>query len=66
MEEAAMRAVAMLYHRYFTGLLLTVASRRGAAEAGEFVFRLFRRQLEESLGQSLAFEALATVDAHGR
>ena len=25
-----------------------------------------RRQLEESLGQSLAFEALATVDAHGR
>lgn len=42
-----MRAVGMLYHRYFTGLLLTVASRRGAAAAGEFVFRLFRRQHEE-------------------
>jgi hypothetical protein len=41
------RAVAELYHAYFTGLILTVVTRRGAADAAEFVFRVFRRQQEE-------------------
>jgi hypothetical protein len=41
------RAVADLYHATFTGLILTVVSRRGAADAAEFVFRVFRRQQQE-------------------
>ena len=43
------RAVAELYHAYFTGLILTVVTRRGTADAAEFVFRVFRRQQQERL-----------------
>ena len=32
------RSVAELYHAYFTGLILTVVTRRGTTEAAEFVF----------------------------
>jgi hypothetical protein len=41
------RAVADLYHAYFTGLILTMVTRRGTADAAEFVFRVFRRQQQE-------------------
>ena len=41
------RSVADLYHAFFTGLILTVVSRRGTADAAEFVFRVFRRQQQE-------------------
>src|SRR3978361_2015690 len=41
------RSVAELYHAYFTGLILTVRTRRGTAAAAEFVFRVFRRQQQE-------------------
>jgi hypothetical protein len=41
------RSVADLYHAYFTGLILTVVTRRGTAEAAEFIFRVFRRQQQE-------------------
>jgi hypothetical protein len=41
------RGVAELYHAVFTGLILTVATRRGTADAAEFVFRVFRRQQQE-------------------
>src|SRR5580692_3687377 len=41
------RSVANLYHAYFTGLILTVVTRRGTADAAEFVFRVFRRQQQE-------------------
>src|SRR5437660_8873230 len=41
------RSVADLYHAYFTGLILTVVTRRGTADAAEFVFRVFRRQQQE-------------------
>src|ERR1700750_1775823 len=41
------RSVGDLYHAYFTGLILTVVTRRGAADAAEFVFRVFRRQQQE-------------------
>ena len=44
---ARWRSVADLYHAYFTGLILTVVTRRGAADAAEFVFRVFRRQQQE-------------------
>ncbi len=38
---AEWRAVANLYHAFFTGLILTVVTRRGAAAAEELVFRVF-------------------------
>jgi len=41
------RSVADLHHAYFTGLILTLVSRRGTADAAEFVFRVFRRQQQE-------------------
>jgi hypothetical protein len=44
---ARWRSVADLYHAYFTGLILTMVTRRGAADAAEFVFRVFRRQQQE-------------------
>jgi hypothetical protein len=43
-DSAALLATAELYHRWLTGLLLMVVSRRGEAPAAELVFRLFRRQ----------------------
>ena len=46
-QWAKWRSVADLYHAYFTGLVLTVVSRRGTADAAEFVFRVFRRQQQE-------------------
>src|SRR5438270_8869017 len=48
------RAVADLYHAYFTGLILTVVTRRGTADAAEFVFRVFRRQQQERFLPGLA------------
>jgi hypothetical protein len=41
------RGVAELYHACFTGLILTMVTRRGTSDAAEFVFRLFRRQQQE-------------------
>jgi hypothetical protein len=44
--SAATEAVALLHHAWFTGLILMVASREGAAVVGEWVRRTFRRQHE--------------------
>jgi hypothetical protein len=46
-ETTFTSAAAELYHTYFTGLILTVASRRGAVDAAEWVFRVFRHQHHE-------------------
>ncbi len=43
----AWHAVADLYHAYFTGLIMSLVTRRSAADAAEFVFRVFRRQHHE-------------------
>ena len=43
----AWAAVADLYHTYMTGLILTVVSRRGAADAAEWLLRVFRHQHHE-------------------
>ena len=40
-------AVADLYHAFFTGLIMTLVTRRSPADAAEFVFRVFRRQHHE-------------------
>jgi hypothetical protein len=48
------RAVADLYHAYFTGLVLTVVTRRGTADAAEFIFRVFRHQQQERFLPGLA------------
>lgn len=46
-SAAAMQAVARLYHAYFTGLILTLVTRRSASDAAEWVFRVFRHQHHE-------------------
>jgi hypothetical protein len=65
------RSVADLYHAYFTGLILTVVTRRGTADAAEFVFRVFRRQQQErflpgleKLGLSNLPPAVAAAQYH--
>ncbi len=45
----AYRAVENLYHRYLTGIILRTVMTRGAADATELVFRLFRRQQQATL-----------------
>jgi hypothetical protein len=49
-------APARLYRTYFTGLILTLVSRRGADVAAEWVFRVFRHQHHEKFLSS--FEKL--------
>jgi len=46
-DGAALTAAGGLYHSYFTGLILTLVTRRSAADAAEWVFRLFRHQHHE-------------------
>ncbi|MGE0697577.1 MAG: hypothetical protein AB7O57_00620 [Hyphomicrobiaceae bacterium] len=46
-QSAEMTATARLHHAYFTGLILTLVSRCSAAEAAEWVFRVFRHQHHE-------------------
>jgi hypothetical protein len=65
------RSVAELYHAYFTGLILTVVTRRGTPDAAEFVFRVFRRQQQErflpgleKLGLSQLPPAVAAAQYH--
>jgi hypothetical protein len=65
------RSVADLYHACFTGLILTVVTRRGTSDAGEFVFRVFRRQQQErflpglqKLGLSHLPPAVAAAQYH--
>lgn len=43
----ASHAVADLYHAFFTGLIMTLVTRRSPADAAEFVFRVFRKQHRE-------------------
>lgn len=45
--DAQLNAVAELYHTYFTGLILTLASRRPHGDAAEWIFRVFRHQHHE-------------------
>lgn len=43
-SENAMHAISKVYHAYFTGLLLTITSRKSAEAAGKFSYSFFRRQ----------------------
>src|SRR4051794_24248261 len=70
-QWARWRSVADLYHAFFTGLILTVVSRRGTSDAAEFVFRVFRRQQQErflpgleKLGLSHLPPAVAAAQYH--
>jgi hypothetical protein len=67
----AVEAVSKLYQAYITGLILTVSSQRGAAVAGDWIFRLFRRQHEarflpglEKLGLADKPHAIACAGYH--
>jgi len=51
---AEWRAVADLHHAYFTGLIMSVVTRRSVGEAAELVFRVFRRQHLERFLPGLA------------
>ncbi len=53
---AHLTAAARLYHAYFTGLILTLVSRRSGADAAEWIFRVFRHQHHEKFLSS--FEKL--------
>jgi hypothetical protein len=55
-DAAGLKAVAGLYHAYFTGLILTLVTRRNARDAAEWVFRVFRHQHHEKFLSS--FEKL--------
>lgn len=55
-NAAAMKAAAGLYHSYFTGLILTLVSRRSARDAADWVFHVFRHQHREKFLSS--FEKL--------
>ena len=46
-SETNLRAAAGLNHAYFTGLILTLVTRRNAADAAEWIFRVFRHQHHE-------------------
>lgn len=46
-KTAEYRAVADLYHGFFTGIMLTIITRRGVEDASEFTYRLFREKHEE-------------------
>lgn len=59
-EEAQLKAAALLYHSYFTGLILTVAQRCGEEAVGAWIFKTFRRQHEEKFLSS--FEKLGLSD----
>jgi hypothetical protein len=55
-DAQALDALAHIHHAYLLGLELAIATREGAAAAGEWAFRLFRRQhLEKFLS---SFEKL--------
>jgi hypothetical protein len=55
----ALKAAAGLHHAYFTGLILTLVTRRSAREAAEWVFRTFRHQHREKFLASFAKLGLA-------
>lgn len=54
LDYPALSAVADLYHRFLTGILLALVSRAGTARAAEVVFRSFRRQQKEKFLPGLA------------
>jgi hypothetical protein len=67
----AMEAVGEWYHAWFTGIILLAVSRRGAPEAAELVFRVFRQQQQarfleglEKLGLSGLPPAVAAARYH--
>ena len=59
-EQAAWGALAELYHRYLTGLLLGMVTRLGTEPAAEVVFRTFRNQHLEAFHPGL--EKLGLTD----
>jgi len=58
-EEGGWKALASLYHNFFTGLILSTTLRAGADAAGQWSFNLFRRQHHENFLSS--FEKLGVA-----
>ena len=59
-KSVKFKAVADIYHAFFTGLLLTVTLRKDRYAAGDLCFRIFRRQHHEKFLSS--FEKLGLSD----
>ena len=57
---AQLKAAAKLYHSYFTGLILSVVTKRGRTDASDFMYRVFRHQHHEKFLSS--FEKLGLKD----
>ena len=57
-EHRAWAALAELYHRYLTGLLLGMVTRLGTEPAAEVVFRTFRNQHLEAFHPGMIDERL--------
>lgn len=55
----AMEAAGRVYHAYFTGLMLTLVTRRSAADAARWTHALFRHQHQEKFLSSFAKLGLA-------
>ena len=58
--EAEYKANATLYHAFFTGLMLHLSLKKGAAIAGDWTFHLFRQQHLEKFKSS--FDKLGLTD----
>lgn len=58
--NSAIEAQAVMHHQYFLGLQLMVATTKGPAVVGDWMFQLFRRQHEEKFLSS--FEKLGLSD----
>lgn len=70
-EEAALKAVARLYHAFFTGLILHVSLKAGEDVAGKWTFQIFRRLHHEKflssfekLGLTGKPDAVAAAEYH--
>jgi len=59
--QEGLRAAAELYHDYFTGLILTLVSRRSPADAAEWVFQVFRHQHHEKFLSSFGKLGLSNL-----
>lgn len=62
-KTAEYRAVADVYHGFFTGIMLTIVTRRGVQDASEFTYQLFRHKHEEQFLPGLKKLAIQDLPA---
>ena len=65
-DQAGLRAVAELHHRYLTGVILALVHRQGTARTAEVVRRTFRRQHLEKFDEESRHRAAVEHKAPSR